>query len=122
MFYSKVVQDTECLYDIKYFKEIIIGSSAGAELQLKRYFITASNNYYKYFAFYDGFGVLNDPFYVDVHTINNKYYLDKLQRVANEKRKDVYTIYNDVLMVYNRDICKIEILENVKIFEPQDND
>ena len=47
MFFSKVVQETELLYDIKHFKGIIIGESAGTELQLKRYFITAKNNYYK---------------------------------------------------------------------------
>ena len=62
MLYSKVAQETELLYDIKHYKGIIIGFSAGADLQLKRYFITAKNNYYKYFAFYDGFGVLDDPF------------------------------------------------------------
>ena len=47
MLYSKVVQETELLYNIKYYKKLIIGFSAGAELQLKRYFITAKNNYYK---------------------------------------------------------------------------
>ncbi|MBP3766570.1 MAG: hypothetical protein J6G98_05260, partial [Bacilli bacterium] len=66
MMFKKVVHDTELLYDIKYFKGIIIGESAGTCLQQKRYFITAKNNYYKYFAFYDGFGVIDDPFYMDV--------------------------------------------------------
>ena len=36
MLYSKVVQETELLYNIKYYKKLIIGFSAGAELQLKR--------------------------------------------------------------------------------------
>lgn len=58
IFYSKVVQETKLLYEIKHYKVIIIGSSAGACLHFKRYFITAKNNYYKYFAFYDGFGIL----------------------------------------------------------------
>lgn len=87
IFYSKVVQDCEMLYEIKHFKGIIIGENAGAELQLKRYFITAKNNYYKYFAFYDGFGVIDDPFYIDVHSVNNKFYLNKLQNIANMKKK-----------------------------------
>lgn len=99
MLYSKVVQETELLYTIKHYKGIIIGFSAGAELQLKRYFITAKNNYYKYFAFYDGFGILDDPFYMDVHSIKNRRYLDKLQKVANEKRKKVYAIFNDGAMI-----------------------
>ena len=119
MFYSKVVQDTECLYSIKHFKGIVIGSSAGAELQLKRYFITAKNNYYKYFAFYDGFGILNDPFYIDVHSINNKFYLNKLQTISNEKQKNVYAIYDNGIMIYNRNVKRIEVLDNVMIFEPE---
>lgn len=116
MFYSKVVQDCEILYEIKHFKGIIIGESAGAELQLKRYFITAKNNYYKYFAFYDGFGVIDDPFYIDVHSINNKFYLNKLQNIANMKKKTVYAIYNDGAIIYNRKNNQVKLLGNVKIF------
>lgn len=118
MFFTKVVHDTEILYHIKHFKGIILGESAGTELQLKRYFITAKNNFYKYFAFYDGFGVIDDPFYIDVHSINNKRYLERLQKVADEKKKDVYAIYDDGVMIYNRENHKIELFGNVKIFNP----
>jgi len=120
MLYSKVVQETEILYNIKYYKGIIIGFSAGAELQLKRYFITAKNNYYKYFAFYDGFGVLDDPFYMDVHSVNNKKYLEKLQKIANDKQKKVYAIYNDGAMIYNRETNDLELFGNVKVFFPME--
>lgn len=121
MFYSKVVHECELLYDIKYFKGIIIGESAGCELQLKRYFITTKNNYYKYFAFYDGFGVLNDPFYMDVHTVNNKQYLSKLQKIANEKNKNVYAIYDDGAIIYNRKNQDMKLYGNIQIFEPQND-
>lgn len=121
MLYSKVTQETEILYNIKYYKGIIIGFSAGTELQLKRYFITAKNNYYKYFAFYDGFGVLDDPFYIDVHSINNKMYLSKLQKIATQKQKKVYAIYNDGAMIYNRENSKLDVFGNVKLFTPQED-
>lgn len=121
MLYSKVVQETELLYEIKHYRGIIIGFSAGAELQLKRYFITAKNNYYKYFAWYDGFGVLNDPFYLDVHSINNKLYINKLQKIANEKKKRVYAIYDDGAIIYNRDSADLKIFGNVKLFSPEEN-
>lgn len=121
MFFKKVVHDTEILYDIKYFSGIIIGESAGAELQLKRYFISAKNNYYKYFAFYDGFGVLDDPFYFDVHSINNKFYLDKLQKIANDKKKDVYAIYDDGAIIYNRNKNIVKTLGNVDVFKPNNS-
>ena len=120
MLYSKVTQETELLYNIKHYKGIIIGFSAGADLQLKRYFITAKNNYYKYFAFYDGFGVLDDPFYIDVHSINNKRYLEKLQNVANDKKKNVYAIFNDGAMIYNRESNLLELFGNVLTFEPKE--
>ena len=121
MLFKKVLHDTEILYDIKYYQGIIIGESAGSELQLKRYFITAKNNYYKYFAFYDGFGVLDDPFYMDVHSINDERYLEKLQEVANDKKKNVYAIFDDGALIYNRDSSKLEKFGNVLTFVPNIN-
>lgn len=118
MLFSKVVQEKDLLYDIKYYQGMIIGESAGADLQLKRYFITAKNNYYHYFAFYDGFGVLDDPFYLDVHTINAKEYLDGLQRVADDKEKTVYAIFDDGAIIYNRNSKAMELYGNVLKFEP----
>ena len=115
MFYQKVVQDTECLYDLKYFKGLVIGSSAGAVLQFRRYFITAKNNYYKYFSFYDGFGLINDPFYIDVHSINNNFYLKKLSNVAKDKKKKIYAISNDGVLIVDRVSNNIEYMDNVKV-------
>ena len=119
MFFKLVLHDTELIYYFKYYKGIIIGESAGCELQLKRYFITAKNNYYKYFAFYDGFGILDDPFYMDVHSVNNKRYLDKLQKVANDKKKNVYAIFDDGALIYNRDSNNLEVFGNVLTFVPE---
>lgn len=118
MLFDKVVHKAEILYDIKYFKGLIIGESAGTELQLKRYFITAKNNYYKYFAFYDGFGIIDDPFFIDVHSINNANYLNKLQKVANEKNKDIYAIFDDGVLIYNRVSKDVYKFGNVKRFIP----
>lgn len=117
MFFSKVVHETEILYEIKHFKKIIIGESAGACLHFKRYFITAKNNYYKYFAWYEGFGILNDPFYIDVHSINNRLYLDSLKRIAKEKSKTLYAIYNDGALILNRENGKIELYGNVGVYK-----
>ena len=120
MFFSKVVQETEILYEIKHYKGIIIGESAGSCLQFKRYFITAKNNYYKYFAFYDGFGVIDDPFYMDVHSINNKNYLNKLKKVSNETGKDVYGIFDDGVLIYDRTSKEVFKYGNVIKFTPKD--
>ncbi len=119
MFFKKVVHDTEILYDIKHFNGLILGESAGTELQLTRYFITAKNNYYKYFAFYDGFGIIDDPFYIDVHTINNKKYLEKLQKVSSEKNKIIYALYDDGAMIYNRSNDLLKLYGNVITIKPE---
>lgn len=113
MLFKKVLHDTEIFYNIKNFKGIIIGESAGTELQLKRYFITAKNNYYGYFAFYDGFGVIDDPFYMDVHSLDEEDYFSKLQEVANNTKKDVYAIFDDGAMVYDRNNKKLETYGHV---------
>ena len=119
MMFSKVVHDKDLLYVLKYTKKIVIGESAGCELQLRRYFITAKNNYYKYFAFYDGFGILNYPFYLDVHSINNKNYLNKLQQVSTETKKDVYAIYDGGAILYNRSDETFKVLNPVTKFSPK---
>jgi peptidase E len=119
MFYSKVVMEKELLYVLKYYKGFIIGESAGAVFHQKRYFITAKNNYYKYFAFYDGFGIIDDPFYLDVHSTNNKLYLNKLQKIANEKNKKIYAIFDDGAIIYNRKNKEIKIFGNVKEFNKE---
>lgn len=118
MFFSKVVHETEILYDIKYYKGIIIGESAGCELHLKRYFITAKNNYYKYFAFYDGFGIIDNPFYMDVHTTNNKRYINKLQETSNKTNKKIYAIFDDGALILNRQTNEVQKFGNVIELEP----
>ena len=84
MFFSKVVQETEILYEIKHFKGIIIGESAGACLQFKRYFITARNNYYKYFAWYDGIGLTNINVYPHFDMTNNDF-VEEVKAVSRIK-------------------------------------
>lgn len=120
MLFKKVLHDTEIIYSIKNFKGIIIGESAGTELQLRRYFITAKNNYYGYFAFYDGFGVIDDPFYMDVHSANEEEYLNKLKDISNQTLKPVYAIYDDGVILYNRENKEIELFGNVQTFIPNE--
>ena len=118
MFYNKVVS-CNIKEDIKNFKKIIIGASAGTELQLNNYFITAKNNYYKKFAWYKGFNVIDDPFYIDVHTSNNYRYLNKLAKVAKETNKKVYAIFDDGAIIYNRSNNTIESFGKIKIFNEE---
>lgn len=113
MLFSKVVHKMELLYEIKHYEGIIIGESAGALMQFERYFITKKNNFYPYFAFYDGFGNLSNPFYIDVHSVNKKLYMDKLKEVAHNYNKNIYAIYNNGAIIYNRKNGELELFGKV---------
>lgn len=117
MLFSKVLHQTEILYNIKHYDKIIIGESAGAVMQFKRYFITKENNFYQYFAFYDGFGIVDDPFYLDVHTKKDDEYQRFLKKVVKDYKKNIYAIYDDGCLIYNRKINKVVFKNNVDIFD-----
>lgn len=119
MFFKKVLHDTELIYDFKNFKGIVIGESAGSELQLKRYFITSTNNYYKYFAFYDGFGLIDNDFYLDVHTQDNIDYIKELQEWSNKTNKTIYGICDNGAIIYNRKSNTLNIFGDIKTIEPK---
>lgn len=117
MLFSKVLHQTELLYNIKHSNKIIIGESAGAVMQFKRYFVTKENNYYKYFAFYDGFGILDDPFYLDVHTKHDEEYQNFLKKITKDYKKSVYAIYDDGCLIYDRKNKNVIFKNNVVFFE-----
>ena len=112
------MHDKEIIYNIKHFKGVVIGESAGTELQLKRYFITSTNNFYNYFAFYDGFGLVDDEFYLDVHTIDDEDYMKELQNASNDTKKRIYAIYDDGVILYDREKKDMELFGNIKIIDP----
>lgn len=116
MFYNKV-ESCGLLDVIKNYNNIIIGSSAGTELQLKDYFITEKNNYYKKFDWYKGFGIIDNPFFMDVHSINDENYLNQFKDIAINKQKDVYAIFDDGAILYNRETNKIETYGQILKFD-----
>lgn len=115
MFYNKV-KSCGLLDIIKNYKKIIIGSSAGTELQLKDYFITKKNNYYQKFAWYKGFGIIDNPFFMDVHSIKDEEYLIQFHKISKETQKEVYAIFDDGAILYNRENNQIEIYGQVLKF------
>lgn len=115
MLYNKVIQ-TGILECLKNYRKTIIGVSAGAELQLKRYFITKKNNYYKKFAWYDGFGIIDDDFYFDVHSVNRGRYLSSLKNRSQKIKKDIYCLFDSGVIIYNRKTKKLNTYGEVVIF------
>ena len=120
IFYNKVIS-CNLLNTIQNYDKIIIGSSAGTELQLKDYFITEKNNYYKKFAWYKGFGIIDNPFYMDVHSTNDENYLNQFKHIAQDKKKDVYAIFDNGAIIYNRKNKTIETFGQILKFEYKKN-
>ena len=80
----------------------------------------AKNNYYKYFVFYDGFGVLDNPFYMDVHSINNLHYVASELGVKDKVKyyDNSYLLENEFCFDYDdeviEDIVKFELENSLK--------
>lgn len=119
MLYKKIVNDMNILDVIQKYKGIIIGESAGCELHLKKYFITKENNYYGCFSYYDGLDIIGNPFYIDVHTRDNKNYKKKLYEVANNNKTQVYAIYDNGAIFYNRKTQEINTYGKVELIKPK---
>ena len=116
MLYRKVCE-SGILETLKNYNGVIIGSSAGAEVQLKKYFITKKNNYYKKFEWYDGFGIIDNDFYFDVHSINKGRYLPSLKEKSKETKKDIYCLFDTGSIIYNRSTKKIDCYGDFVRFE-----
>ena len=50
---------------------------------------------------------------MDVHSINDEEYLEQLKDITKNKKKDVYAIFDDGAIIYNRISNQIETYGNV---------
>ena len=108
MLFNKVVYDKEILYSIKNYKGDIIGESAGAVLHFRKYFLTIENSYNNCLEYCNGFGIIDDDFVVDVHTINTNNYINSLKDIGKHMEKNIYAITDSEVVIYNRKDKKIE--------------
>ena len=119
MLYYKLAMEFDALYLLKYFDGLIIGESAGACTQFREYFITKENNYHGYKAWYPGFGMLNDSYYIDVHTQDNEEYFQQLQKISNKRKKTIYALHDDDAIVHNRSDNTFILYGNINTFSPE---
>ncbi|WP_238859523.1 MULTISPECIES: Type 1 glutamine amidotransferase-like domain-containing protein [unclassified Clostridium] len=101
--------------DIENFTGVIIGSSAGAMIQISEYHITPDEDY-KIFTYNTGLNLIKE-FDIEVHygetEIQNKY----INKVLGEKREKVYAITNTGGIII--DNKKITLLGNIQTFSKQ---
>lgn len=102
----------DLISNIESFTGVIIGSSAGAMIQIAEYHITPDEDYNR-FAYNVGLNLIND-FDIEVHyegtEIQNRY----INKVLDEKRDRVYAITNIGGIIV--DDSKITLLGDTQIF------
>jgi peptidase E len=80
--------------------KVFIGSSAGAMIQFKNYYITKDNEYQK-FSYQEGLNLIEDLF-IEVHYRRKKNQKRSLKKVFRSYRKDIYAIPDDGAIIIDQ--------------------
>lgn len=92
---------------------VVIGESAGAEIFFNDYYIMKENSFIQTQEHLNGIGLIND-FYVDVHSIEENGYLNRLQQISSNTNKPMYFMDNSSAIEYNFKTKKIKCIGNAK--------
>ena len=93
---------------------IIIGSSAGAMIQLKEYFGSPDEEYPE-FQYFKGLGLIEDNFYIEVHYCNTKSQNTSIEKVLKKGASVVYGISDNGAIVYKDK--QVTVFGDVTIFK-----
>lgn len=93
--------------------QVVVGSSAGALMQLAHYHISPDDDYDE-FCYFDGIGLVDKNFYVEVHYENSDVQNESIEKVLREKTDKVYAITNNGGIIV--DDGKVRTLGEVEIF------
>lgn|SRR5690554_1805363 len=91
------IKEKELLDALKAFKGIVIGSSAGAMIQLEKYHISPDNEYFK-FSEHEGLGYIKD-FYIEVHFRRRNKQKSSMRKMRRKYLKPIYTIPDDGMVI-----------------------
>ena len=91
------IKEKELLEALKTFKGIVIGSSAGAMIQLEKYHISKDNEYFK-FSEHKGLGYINE-FFIEVHYNRRRKQKSSMRKMRKKYLKPIYTIPDDGMVI-----------------------
>ena len=86
-------QKYDLVHELENFNGIMIGTSAGAMVQIREYHITKDSDYERY-SYYIGLNIIKD-FDIEVHFENTELQNISILRFIREKKKPVYSITNE---------------------------
>ncbi|RDY28233.1 peptidase S51 [Romboutsia weinsteinii] len=107
------LREFKIIEEIEEFKGIVMGSSAGAMIQLENYHITPDKDY-DVFSYEKGLNIISD-FYIEVHYNNTDLQNNSIKKVLNEKVKRVYAMKDTGGLLINKG--EIVLLGDVEVFE-----
>lgn len=91
---------------LKNFKGIVIGSSAGAMIQLETFHISKDNEYFK-FSLNEGLGYIQN-FFIEVHYRRKRVQKSSLRKMRRKFKKPIYTIPdNGMIIVNNKNVITL---------------
>lgn len=98
--------------ELESFTGVIIGSSAGAVIQIAEYHLTPDGDY-STFSYYLGLNMIND-FAIEVHYEGTDIQYESIKKVLHEKKDKIYAITNSGGIIV--DNGQITVLGDVQTF------
>lgn len=95
------------------FKGIVMGNSAGADVQLADYYVSPDEDYSE-FSYYKGLDMIKD-FFIEVHFADTGIQNYYIRKVLCEKRKPIYAIGNNGGIIVSKN--KVETFGDVDIYK-----
>lgn len=99
----KRIIEEDLLKKLQDFNKIVMGSSAGAMIQLQQYHISKDNEYLKY-EIHQGLGYIKD-FFIEVHYKRRKVQKSAIRKTNKKFHKPIYTIPDNGFLIVENDIC-----------------
>ena len=97
------LMEFDLINDLENFNGVIIGSSAGAVIQLLEYHLTPDGDY-STFSYYPGLNMIKN-FAIEVHYEGTYIQKESIKKVLNEKKDTLYAITdNGGLIVDNKEV------------------
>lgn len=100
---------------IEHFDGLVMGASAGAMVQMRRYHITPDADYPS-FGWYEGMDILRD-FLIEVHYRETDLQHRSIDRVRRERNLPVFALYDDGGLVVRGE--SISTMGRTRIFVPE---
>lgn len=86
---------------LKSYTGHVIGASAGALIQLPTYYVSPDDDYVA-FAYHDGLGLVQLPYYIEVHYNHSEVQQDCIEKALSEKTEELYALGDEGAIILHK--------------------